>query len=148
MQNGYSASPPVLRTLVRREAHDELLPPVVIASALLIVALVAYFAVRLLLVVSRASPEVRAQAAARHESHATESGEVESAEWIGKTGLDESAERELPRYLRMQFGEPWYVVGSLRAADLAYIGSFEEEDMRVHYWRLPPRGSAPQYAYI
>jgi hypothetical protein len=73
--------------------------------------------------------------------------ENESAEWFGKTGLSEDIERELPRYLRREFGESLSEPTSLKAADLTYIGSFQEEGHLVHYWRIP-YGKEEVYAYV
>src|SRR3989344_1064334 len=43
-------------------------------------------------------------------------GEVrEEAEWIGKTGLSEELERELPRYLRREFGQSLFDADSIKA---------------------------------
>jgi hypothetical protein len=72
----------------------------------------------------------------------------EAAAWIGKTGLPEDLERELPRYLRREFGQSLFDEGSLKAVDLQYVGAFPEEGKAVHYWRIPYEGRTDVYAYI
>ncbi len=72
---------------------------------------------------------------------------VESATWFGKTGLSDALERELPRYLRREFGQTLFDAKSLKAADLSYLGAFKEGAARVHYWRVPYRDKEV-YAYI
>ena len=71
----------------------------------------------------------------------------EEAPWIGATGLSEELERELPRYLRREFGELYGDEGALKASDLEYLGSFPESDSIVHYWRIPD-SSGGSYAYV
>src|SRR5258705_10949895 len=61
----------------------------------------------------------------------------ENAEWFGKTGLSAHIERELPRYLRREFGESIFSPKSLKASDLKYVGAFDEGAERVHYWKVP-----------
>lgn len=78
---------------------------------------------------------------------AKEENVLEAAAWIGKTGLPESVEREVPRYLRREFGESLSDAKSLRAADLVYIGAFHEGAALVHYWRVP-YGKEEVYAYV
>ncbi len=72
----------------------------------------------------------------------------EAADWIGKTGLPEDLERELPRYLRREFGQSLFDEGSLKAADLQYVGAFPEEGKAIHYWHVPYQGRTDVYAYI
>lgn len=73
----------------------------------------------------------------------------EEAEWIGKTSLSEELERELPRYLRREFGQSLFDADSIKAADLAYLGKFLEDGKTVHYWRVPyKQKSVTYYAYI
>lgn len=71
----------------------------------------------------------------------------EEATWLGNTGLPEELERELPRYLRREFGELYGDEGSLKASDLEYLGAFPENDLSVHYWRIPG-SNGDSYAYI
>jgi hypothetical protein len=61
---------------------------------------------------------------------------IESASWIGTTGLPESVERELPKYLRREFGERLLDRGSLRASDLEYVGVFPQTHGQTHFWRI------------
>lgn len=72
----------------------------------------------------------------------------EEAEWIGKTGLTEELERELPRYLRREFGQSLFDADSIKAADLTYVGKFLESGKTVYYWRVPYNQKSPTYAYI
>ena len=72
---------------------------------------------------------------------------LESADWFGKTGLPESTEREVPRYLRRELGESLFDPKSLKAADLTYVGAFQEGTAHVHYWRVP-YGKEEVYAYV
>ena len=73
----------------------------------------------------------------------------EEAEWIGKTGLSEELERELPRYLRREFGQSLFDVDSIEAADLTYLGQFLEGGKTVYYWRVPHKQKSVTYfAYI
>ena len=74
----------------------------------------------------------------------------ETADWFGKTGLDEETERELPRYLRREFGETLFEKGALQANDLIYLGVFEEPEGAVHYWRITGKDSEaePYYAHV
>jgi len=84
----------------------------------------------------------------------------EEAPWFGTTGLDEETEREVPRYLRLEYGEFILDEDSLKARDLTYLGRFqltakelEEGDfasdtVAVHFWRYPASGSEPAYAYV
>lgn len=75
---------------------------------------------------------------------------LETADWFGTTGLDEETERELSRYLRREFGERLSESSSLKAADLVYLGVFQEGDTQVHYWRVPNKDTTntPYFAHI
>ena len=80
---------------------------------------------------------------------AEEEATLEPAVWMGKTGLPEDIEWEVPRYLRRELGQALQETGSLRAADLVYAGSFSEPSAQVHYWRLPAEYSTqPTFAYV
>lgn len=46
---------------------------------------------------------------------------LEVAQWFGTTGLPEDLERELPRYLRREFGEGLFEENGLKADDLKYL---------------------------
>ncbi len=72
---------------------------------------------------------------------------IETADWIGATGLEEAAERELPRYLRRERGESLFDEGSLKAEDLRYLGSVPDEGGMAHYWCVPGDGKTA-FAYI
>lgn len=72
----------------------------------------------------------------------------EEASWFGSTGLDEETERELPRYLRREFGERLSDEGALKADDLDYLGAFDEDGLRVHYWLVPSRSDERHFAYV
>ena len=73
---------------------------------------------------------------------------VEEAPWFGQTGLGDSVERELPRYLRREFGEVGAEDG-LKAADLSYLGVQTDEQGATHVWAIPSKtGSACTHAYI
>ena len=72
---------------------------------------------------------------------------LEPAGWMGKTGLAESTERELPRYLRRELGEMLLEEGSLKAADLAYLGECIQDGNKLHYWRMP-YGKEGAFAYV
>lgn len=81
-------------------------------------------------------------------SQEAEATVVEQAAWFGTTGLGETLERGLPRYLRLEFGELLLDEGSLKAADLRYVGKFEEGGLTVHYWTIPTSSGEPTWAYI
>lgn len=72
----------------------------------------------------------------------------EEAEWIGNTGLSEELERELPRYLRREFGQSLFDADSIKAADLVYVGKFLEGGKTVHYWRVAKNQRSVTYAYV
>lgn len=93
-------------------------------------------------------PAYKSQMERFARSDAAEGSVVEVAEWFGTTGLSGDVERELPKYLRREFGELLIDEDSLKASDLKYLGAFEEEGARVHYWSLPSTGGEPTYAYI
>ena len=67
----------------------------------------------------RNDPEYKAKIARLHRSYAEEETVIEAAPWFGTTGLDEEVERELPKYLRREFGELLLDDDSLKARDLA-----------------------------
>jgi|GEM_PF-6721340 len=83
----------------------------------------------------------------------------ETACWFGRTGLHEETERELPRYLRLEFGESVLDDDCLKASDLCYIGHakilenekehFSSESIFVHCWKMPGSNSENStYAYV
>lgn len=93
-------------------------------------------------------PEYQAEMARLHESYEREKTVMEVAPWIGTTGLGEEIERELPKYLRREFGELLLDDDSLKASDLVYLGKFSEEGCDVHYWRIPTRDEETSVAYV
>ena len=96
----------------------------------------------------RNDPEYKAKIARLHRSYAEEETVIEAAPWFGTTGLDEEVERELPKYLRREFGELLLDDDSLKARDLEYVGRFDEADGVVHYWRIPSRDGEQSFAYV
>jgi hypothetical protein len=76
----------------------------------------------------------------------------EEAPWFGATGLTDDEERELPRYLRREFGEFWQSPGGLQARELVYLGIQTDEEGKAHFWRIPRRlgddDSERYFAYI
>ena len=125
----------------------EIFAIVLAVFAFLLVALVV--AVRVFLHRIRNSPEVKAQMARYAASRAAEEALVEEADWFGTTGLPDEDERELPRYLRREFGELVEDEGALQARDLRYVGRWAKGDGEAHYWRIPRRGGEePAYACI
>jgi hypothetical protein len=72
---------------------------------------------------------------------------LEEADWIGRTGLGEEIERELPRYLRRELGETLFDEEALKAADLRYLGKAPEGGGVTHYWYMP-YGQEEVYAYV
>ena len=72
---------------------------------------------------------------------------VEMAPWFGKTGLSDTTERELPRYLRREYGQSLFDAGSLKAADLRYLGRFPDGTGAIYFWRMGDGSKAP-FAYI
>lgn len=91
--------------------------------------------------------EHRKQVELRRQQMLGEDEASEQANWFGKTGLPDTLERELPRYLRRELGESLFDKGSLQAADLTYLGSHAEEDGVVHYWAIPSRSKRGTYSY-
>ena len=90
-------------------------------------------------------------------SQQAENETIEQADWIGATGLGEDTERELPRYLRLEYGESILDDDSLKAAELTYLGAFEptkadikqqfsEGTTLVHCWTIPSENE--MYAYV
>jgi hypothetical protein len=93
-------------------------------------------------------PEFRRRVDARLEEMKKEEAVLEDAPWFGKTGLSEDQERELPRYLRREFGSLLSEPGSLRAQDLDYLGRFVQDTETVHYWRINHGSREPRFAYL
>jgi hypothetical protein len=82
------------------------------------------------------SPEYKKAVADRLALQEKEEQVREEASWFGKTGLSDSTEREMPRYLRREFGQTIFDKGALKAADLLYLGHYREGAEVVHYWRI------------
>lgn len=111
-----------------------------------------YFAVKLglrtLVARVKRSPAYQAEMAKLAASYDAEESVREEADWIGTTGLNEDIERELPKYLRREFGEQLLDEASLKAKDLTYCGVFEEAGSGIHYWNLQKNDGTPTYAYV
>ena len=73
---------------------------------------------------------------------------IESASWFGATGLPEAVERELPRYLRREFGQFVAEPGALKAADLIFIGSYFDKEVKTYYWRIPVKQGVTLHAKV
>ena len=71
---------------------------------------------------------------------------VEIAPWFGRTGLSDEDERELPRYLRREFGEVGAEDG-MKAADLRYLGVQTDDRGPAHFWAIPKKDGEEDYAY-
>lgn len=84
----------------------------------------------------------------RHAVRQAERALPEEADWIGRTGLPEDIERELPRYLRRELGEFLDQPGGLRAADLRYVGIATDTRGTAHFWQMPERAGEKPYAYV
>ncbi len=96
------------------------------------------------------SDDYKQAVAERFERMEREEFVVEEADWFGRTGLPDALERELPRYLRREYGESIFDDDSLKAADLVYLGAAQDGELRIHYWRVGGASShdEPSYAYI
>jgi hypothetical protein len=92
------------------------------------------------------SDEYKRAVAEAARNMTADSAVVEHARWFGTTGLSIDSERELPRYLRREFGESLSDADALKADDLTYVGAFSEGNDLVHYWQVPAKD--PTYAYI
>lgn len=93
-------------------------------------------------------PEFKKRVQARLEEMKKEEAIREEAPWFGRTGLAEEQERELPRYLRREFGTLLSQPGALKARDLVYLGVFSEGVETVHYWRIDHGPPGPWFAYV
>lgn len=109
--------------------------------------LAARFGLRLIVRRIAAHPEFVRATSEYERKRAEEEATLEEAPWIGKTGLGEETERELPRYLRREFGE-FLEDDGLKASDLVYLGAFTEAPGVVHYWRIPYKDQEPVFAYV
>ena len=107
----------------------------------------------LALVIYRFVRNVKKEATAAHggylQRRQIEEDTMEVASWFGKTGLDEATERELPRYLRREFGEFLDDPEGLKAADLQYLGVLTDERGAAHFWQVPSKNQQePYFAYV
>jgi hypothetical protein len=93
-------------------------------------------------------PEFKKRVQARLEEMKREELIREEAPWLGKTGLPDDDERELPRYLRREFGQLLSQPGALRAQNLQYLGVFTQGIETVHYWRINYGSPEPKFAYV
>lgn len=93
------------------------------------------------------SPGYKKAVAERMALMEREEAVVEEAPWFGATGLSDELERELPRYLRREFGESVFDDDSLKASQLVYLGTFSDGADVVHFWRIPSSGE-PVFATI
>ncbi|MDI4635826.1 hypothetical protein J7U46_22385 [Pelomonas sp. V22] len=93
-------------------------------------------------------PEFKKRAQARLQEMKREESIREEAPWPGRTGLPDDDERELPRYLRREFGQLLSQPGSLRAQDLHYLGVFVQGVETVHYWRINYGSAKSKFAYV
>jgi len=82
------------------------------------------------------------------EAREHEAAVIEIADWFGQTGLPEEIERQLPNYIRLEFGESLFDDDGLKAADLEYLGRFNQPDGSYHYWLLPSSDEETWYAYV
>lgn len=82
---------------------------------------------------SRTDPSLSPHSAAARLS---QTSVVESADWLGKTGLGMHTERELVRYLRHQFDERQLGEHALHAGDLQYVGMFNRGGLPTYFWRI------------
>ena len=93
-------------------------------------------------------PEFKKRVQVRLDEMKKEESIREAALWFGKTGLPEDTERELPRYLRREFGHLLSQPGSLKAQDLEYLGAFSQGTETVRYWRINHGSPEPKFAYV
>lgn len=116
----------------------------ILGYLLIAVALVAVYLAWRLLSLWRTLSQASAEVDRRWEA---EEKLVEIAPWFGKTGLSEEDERELPRYLRREFGEVGAGDGGLKAADLIYLGVQNDGNGTAHFWRIPASEGEKIYAF-
>jgi len=93
-------------------------------------------------------PEFKKRVQARLEEMKYEESIREEASWFGTTGLPDDTERELPRYLRREYGHLLSQPRSLKARDLVYVGAFVEGHETVRYWRINYGSPEPTFAYV
>lgn len=94
------------------------------------------------------SAEFKKRVQARLDAQERDAQVIEQASWFGSTGLDDEVERELPRYLRREFGRLLDEAGALKASNLSYLGVFVEGAETVRYWRIVHGSPEPKFAYV
>ncbi|MDR0770015.1 MAG: hypothetical protein LBE75_02275 [Burkholderiales bacterium] len=119
----------------------------VLITVIVVLWCIAKFAVPFLTQRVSSDPEYKQAVSEYERKRNLEEATLEAAPWIGVTGLSEAIERELPRYLRREFGE-FLEDGGLKASDLVYLGKFLEPPHQVHYWRIPSSNNEPIFAYV
>lgn len=95
-----------------------------------------------------ATPQYEKHVREKHELMQKEEQVTEQANWFGKTGLSESIERELPRYLRREYGQSIFDEGALKADSLQYLGVYPQGLSSIHFWRIADGAKEPHFAYI
>lgn len=116
---------------------------------LIVLSAVAVLGVLVLRFTNSVKREVAIGTARYAQRRAAEAATREEAPWFGKTGLADDEERELPHYLRREFGEFMDDETGLKARDLDYLGVQTDSVGPAHFWRIQ-RASAdgPTFAYI
>ena len=94
------------------------------------------------------SPDYHARVREYREMLEREEAVREEADWIGQTRLPEEVERQLPHYLRLEFGESLFDDDGLKAAELVYLGQHSQSDGSYHYWYVPSGDEDTWYAYV
>ncbi|MFZ6820321.1 hypothetical protein [Undibacterium sp. Ji22W] len=95
-----------------------------------------------------ASPEYKKSVREKLALMEKEEQVLEDADWFGKTGLSDSIERELPRYLRREYGMSIFDKDALKADHLTYLGVFPEGSNSHHFWRIHDGAKEAHYAYV
>lgn len=72
---------------------------------------------------------------------------LENADWFGKTGLTESEERNLPKYIRAEYGHLLTDDDGIKAEDLTFIGCFKlnQQILKKLHWEA---NVSPRRIYI
>lgn len=72
---------------------------------------------------------------------------LEIADWFGKTGLSDSEERLLPKYVRYEYGDLLVDDDGLKAYDLTFIGCYKLNAKLIKLLKLDTK-SHPNLIYI
>lgn len=72
---------------------------------------------------------------------------IEVADWFGTTGLTESEERMLPKYVRYEYGDLLVDDDGLKAHDLTYLGQYALNAKLIKLLRLDT-SSQPSQIYV